>query len=434
MAMTSTTLTGPIYMPDGATPIGGRVSFELTSWDKEVGEAVFVSGPYIADIESDGSISVSLFTTTEGTNSAVYRMSVQYTDADGVFHNQYFGYFALSGPGPYSLSTLTIYSEFTTSTFDVLATVESATTTTGTNASAAAASATTATTKASEAASSASTASTKAGEASSSATTASTKASEASTSKDTATTKASEASTSAGGAAASASTATSQAGIATTKATEAASSASAASTSASGASTSASTATTKASEASTSATEAAASASAASSGNQPLDSGLTSLAGLTTGADKLPYTTAHDVYSTTTLTAAGRTLLGDADAQTQLATLGATPLAGGALSGGITSSVGDDGTKSSGTYTPTTTDENFKKIVGNGAFTLAAPTDATGYSLAILITNGASAGSITFSGFEAVTGDTVSTTNAEDFMLYITSIESFAHAHVVALQ
>ena len=110
------------------------------------------------------------------------------------------------------------------------------------------------------------------------------------------------------------------------------------------------------------------------------------------------------------------------------------PLAGAALSGGITSSVADDGTKSSGTYTPTTTGENFKKIIGNGAFTLAAPADATGYSLAILITNGSSAGTITFSGFEAVSGDTVSTTNGEDFMLYVTSIANFGHAHVVALQ
>jgi hypothetical protein len=118
--------------------------------------------------------------------------------------------------------------------------------------------------------------------------------------------------------------------------------------------------------------------------------------------------------------------------QTQLGTK--VPLAGAALSGGFTSSLDDDGTKSSGTYTPTITDGNFKRIVGNGAFTLAAPADATGYSLAILITNGASAGTITFSGFEAVSGDTVSTTNGEDFMLYVTSIANFGHAHIVALQ
>ena len=118
--------------------------------------------------------------------------------------------------------------------------------------------------------------------------------------------------------------------------------------------------------------------------------------------------------------------------QTQLGAM--VPLAGAALSGGFTSSLDDDGTKSSGTYTPTITDGNFKRIVGNGAFTLAAPADATGYSLAILITNGASAGTITFSGFEAVSGDTVSTTNGEDFMLYVTSIANFGHAHVVALQ
>lgn len=199
------------------------------------------------------------------------------------------------------------------------------------------------------------------------------------------------------------------------------------------AATDAGTATTKAGEAAVSA--AAALVSEGNTANkQPLNTGLTSIATLATAAGKFLYTTAESVWAEGAITAAGRALLDDADAATQLVTLGAAPLAGGALSGGITSSVDDDGTKSSGTYTPTITDENFKKIVGNGAFTLAAPTDATGYSLAILITNGASAGTVTFSGFEAVTGDTVSTTNGEDFMLYITSISSFAHAHVVALQ
>jgi hypothetical protein len=57
---------------------------------------------------------------------------------------------------------------------------------------------------------------------------------------------------------------------------------------------------------------------------QAYDAGLTSIAGLTTSADKMIYTTALDVYAVTDLTAAGRALLDDADAAAQRTTLGAT--------------------------------------------------------------------------------------------------------------
>lgn len=55
---------------------------------------------------------------------------------------------------------------------------------------------------------------------------------------------------------------------------------------------------------------------------QPLDSGLTSISGLTTAADKMIYTTASDTYAVTDLTSAGRALLDDADAAAQRTTLG----------------------------------------------------------------------------------------------------------------
>jgi len=55
---------------------------------------------------------------------------------------------------------------------------------------------------------------------------------------------------------------------------------------------------------------------------QPSDAGLTSIAGLTTAADKMIYTTAADTYAVTTLTSAGRALLDDADAVAQRTTLG----------------------------------------------------------------------------------------------------------------
>jgi len=54
---------------------------------------------------------------------------------------------------------------------------------------------------------------------------------------------------------------------------------------------------------------------------QPLDTGLTSISGLTTSADKMIYTTASDTYATATLTSAGRALIDDANADAQKATL-----------------------------------------------------------------------------------------------------------------
>lgn len=55
---------------------------------------------------------------------------------------------------------------------------------------------------------------------------------------------------------------------------------------------------------------------------QAYDAGLQSIAGLTTAADQMIYTTAADTYATTSLTAAGRALLDDADAAAQRTTLG----------------------------------------------------------------------------------------------------------------
>jgi hypothetical protein len=55
---------------------------------------------------------------------------------------------------------------------------------------------------------------------------------------------------------------------------------------------------------------------------QAYDAGLQSIAGLTTAADRMLYTTASDTYAVTTLTAAGRAILDDADAAAQRTTLG----------------------------------------------------------------------------------------------------------------
>lgn len=56
---------------------------------------------------------------------------------------------------------------------------------------------------------------------------------------------------------------------------------------------------------------------------QAYDAGLTSIAGLTTAADRMIYTTASDTYAVATLTSAGRAILDDADAAAQRTTLNA---------------------------------------------------------------------------------------------------------------
>jgi hypothetical protein len=55
---------------------------------------------------------------------------------------------------------------------------------------------------------------------------------------------------------------------------------------------------------------------------QPLDGTLTALAGVSTSADKLIYATGPDAFTTTNLTAFGRSLIDDADATAARATIG----------------------------------------------------------------------------------------------------------------
>lgn len=154
-------------------------------------------------------------------------------------------------------------------------------------------------------------------------------------------------------------------------------------------------------------------------------------------------------YGTGTYTASGTTLsrtLGDSSTGSLLSLSGSaevfidavaedilSPLnADQAVTGGFTCQPLDNGTKSSGTFTPSIGDRPSQKAVNGGAHTLAPPSDE-GWMM-LQYTNNASAGTITTSGFTSVKGDDTTTTDGDDFMFFIYKSGSFSLLNVVALQ
>lgn len=136
-----------------------------------------------------------------------------------------------------------------------------------------------------------------------------------------------------------------------------------------------------------------------------------------------------------TVTSAGKALLNAATHAAQKVLLTVQGYADGVLSTGITTSSVDDGTKSSGTYTPSPSTGNMRHIVNGGAFTLAAPTAPTDYDMRIQVTNDGSAGAITFSGFSVTTNTgALTTTSGDDFFINISKHNGFTRASVEALQ
>lgn len=123
MAVSSTTINGPIYLPNLSSPKDAKIVFELSSWDREEGEATFVSGPFVGPIDEEGNFSVTLFTTTEGENKAVYQVSVIYLTVTGEFTREFLGVISLAGPGPFKLADVDFVDPMTTASFDLLAEV-----------------------------------------------------------------------------------------------------------------------------------------------------------------------------------------------------------------------------------------------------------------------------------------------------------------------
>jgi hypothetical protein len=113
---------------------------------------------------------------------------------------------------------------------------------------------------------------------------------------------------------------------------------------------------------------------------------------------------------------------------------GLTPRRTVALAVGYTFTAYNAGTFSTGTFTPNPANGNYQYATNNGAHTLAAP--LVDCAIDIYYLNGASAGTITFSGFTVGSnvGDTVTTTSTNKFILSIRRINSIATYVWKALQ
>ena len=148
----------------------------------------------------------------------------------------------------------------------------------------------------------------------------------------------------------------------------------------------------------------------------------------TTEASKLSGIAAGAQVNLAVGTASGTVAAGDDSRIT-----GAVQKAGNqTITGGFSVTPNSLGTISSFTLNPAL--GNYQYGTNNGAFTLTAP--ASDCAVDLLVTNGASAGSITFSGFTvgSSTGDALTTTNGHKFIVSIRRINSISTYIIKALQ
>lgn len=97
------------------------------------------------------------------------------------------------------------------------------------------------------------------------------------------------------------------------------------------------------------------------------------------------------------------------------------------LTKGFVDAEKDYGTLSTGSLKPAPADGNFAKLINGGAFTLQAPDASGSYSIVLDITNNASAGAITLTGFTKTEGDAFDTTNGHAWRCYISKGPAGTH-------
>ena len=121
MAITEATVTGPVQLPSGETPVRGYIRFELTDWDKEDGE-VIVSGPVDVAINvSTQTFSQTLWASSEGDRGVNYKVSAIWhyeTTAETI--TQSLGYASISGSGTFQLADILAASPITPTPVSVL--------------------------------------------------------------------------------------------------------------------------------------------------------------------------------------------------------------------------------------------------------------------------------------------------------------------------
>jgi hypothetical protein len=149
---------------------------------------------------------------------------------------------------------------------------------------------------------------------------------------------------------------------------------------------------------------------------------------------KVSYTDGSGNLQTVALGAAGTALVSTGAS--------AAPTAQAVLQPGVTSTItvgyavtpNNIGTVTTGTTTLNPALGNYQYMTNNGASTIAAP--ASDCPISVLITNGASAGALTFSGFTvgSNTGDALDTTNAHKFVLSVVRINAVSTYTIKALQ
>jgi hypothetical protein len=116
--------------------------------------------------------------------------------------------------------------------------------------------------------------------------------------------------------------------------------------------------------------------------------------------------------------------------------IAALDIANQTVTGGFVVTSNNLGTISSGTLTVACGTRDLQYFTNNGAFTLAA--DSADGSCAYLMTNGASAGAVTLSGFTLVggacDGSALTTVNTSKFKFYFTRINGVSDCAVKAYQ